>query len=496
MTDDIDARTEAREARLREQLEDRRAFRHISDYLFDKSQEAYWDKLTGSLHGPLGVDSSIPQERWRVVVEEPPEEPEGATPRRGRPRRPRERLIKPSADICRVENDQFVEGSTWWPGKPQIIPNWYIDASGYYPMIGARIFNKFRPLPELAGSAEEARPWVEHVKRLWPDPREHEYFFDYCAHMVQRPHEKCNAAIVLSGKQGVGKDAALMPVKMSIGAWNTKGIDPDDLFSQFKPWLETLMLVVDEVRPTKEEYMASSMYNIMKPLIAAPPDVLPLNDKFAKLRYVINVLRLFITTNDYLSMYIPEDDRRMFIMHCTLPEKWHIAQGFDTYFFDLFNWIHNGGAGHVAAWLRDRDLSEFDPKGQVEKTMGWASISNTWSAPEDAVTASLERMGRPQVFFGAELTDEQFDHADELRGMMKSPRKIGHRLQREGYIMIKNPDNDRWVFRHEGTVWRSRFAFVKQEYMRDPETTHAMIRERGEQIVKQKGKKDEKSDKF
>lgn len=489
---DIDERTQAREAALREQLEERRAFRHTADYLFDKAQEAYWDKLTGSLHGPLGVDSSIPQERWRVVVEAPPEQ-EGAAPARGRPRRPRERLIKPSSDIARVENDQFVEGATWWPGKPQIIPNWYIDSSGYYPMMGARIFNKFRPMPELWGDANEAGPWVDHVKRLWPDPREHEYFFDYCAHMLQKPHEKCNAAIVLSGKQGIGKDAALLPIKMAIGAWNTKGIDPDDLFSQFKPWVETLMLVVDEVRPTKEEYMASSMYNIMKPLIAAPPEVLPLNDKFAKLRYVINVLRLFITTNDYLSMYIPEDDRRMFIMHSTLQDKWHIAAGFDTYFFDLFNWIQNNGAGHVAAWLRARDLCEFDPKGQVEKTLGWSTISNTWGAPEDAVTAVLEKLKRPDVFFGAELMDEQFDHIDEIRGMLKSPRKIGHRLQREGYIMMKNPDSDRWAFRHEGTNWRSRFAFIRQELLREPARAVELIKARGETIVKQKGKKDEPS---
>lgn len=478
---DIDERTAAREALLlAEQESQRQLYRH-EDYVFDQSQEMFWNLKLGAICGPLGVDRSIPQERWRVIITPP-------GPRGGAPR---ERMVKPSDDIGQIENDQFVEGSTWWPGKPQIVKDWYIDASGYFPMNGARMYNKYRAPPRLDGDKEKAGPWIRHVKKLWPDPREHNYFFDYCAHMIQRPEEKCNAAIVLSGTQGIGKDAALHPVKMAIGIWNTKGIDPDDLFSQFKPWLETVMLVVDEVRPTKEEFHASSMYNILKPMIVAPPDVLPLNDKFTKLRYIINILRVFITTNDYLSMYIPPEDRRMFIMHSTLPQKWHEAEGFPHYFADLFQWFEAGGAGHVAAWLRERDLSEFDPKSQVEKTTGWAAVANTWGEPDDAVAHALEALGSPDVLFGAELVNEQFDYAEEVRGMLKSPRKIGHRMQRSGYMLVNCPTAPRWSFRGEGRVFRSRMAFVKQELMHEPARCIKLIEQRGERLANEKGTSDD-----
>ena len=40
----------------------------------------------------------------------------------------------------------------------------------------------------------------------------------WCAHRVQRPHEKINHALVLGGKQGIGKDTLLEPVKHAIGA--------------------------------------------------------------------------------------------------------------------------------------------------------------------------------------------------------------------------------------------------------------------------------------
>jgi len=478
----VEERMEALEARLREQMDDQKVMYRHEDYVFDQSQEQFWNLKLGAMRGQLGVDNSIPRERWRVEVGAP-------GPRGGQPR---ERMVRPSEDIGRIENGRFVEGSTWWPGKPQIVKDWFIDEAGYKPMKGIRMYNKYTPPPQhSAGDPEKAGPWIRHVKKLFPSEREHNYFFDYCAHMIQRPEEKCNAAIVLSGTQGIGKDAALHPVKMAIGMWNTKGIDPDDLFSQFKPWLETVMLVVDEVRPTKEEFHASSMYNILKPMIVAPPDVLPLNDKFAKLRYIINVLRVFITTNDYLSMYIPPEDRRMFIMHSTLPQKWHEAEGFPHYFADLFQWFEAGGAGHVAAWLRARDLSEFNPKAQVEKTTGWAAVANTWGEPDDAVARALEALGSPDVLFGAEMANEQFDYAEEMRGTLKSPRKIGHRMQRSGYVLVNCPTAPRWAFRGEGRVFRSRMAFVKQELMHEPARCLKLIEQRGQEIANQKGTENE-----
>lgn len=485
MTSDIDARTAAREAALQAALQDQRRLARPEDYVFDKAQEAFWDLRDGTLHSEKAVDASIPIELWRVEVQEPPAQEPGAPPRRGRPPGRRERLIPPSRDIMRVENDQFVEGATWWPGRDLIVRDWFIDSSGFFPAPGRRIYNQYRAPPAPVGAADAAAPWVEHVKRLWPDPREHEYFFDYCAHMVQRPHEKCNAAVVLSGTQGIGKDAALDPIKAAVGAWNTKGIDPDELFSPYRPWLQTLMLTVDEVRPTKDEFHASSMYNILKPMIAAPPETLPLNDKYQKLRYVINVMRVFITTNDWMAMYIPAEDRRMFIMHSTLEQKWHEARGEPEYFVRYWAWLDAGGRAAVAAWLAARALDHFNPKGHVEKTRGWDAVAGSWETPDDAVALALERLERPDVFFGQELVDRTFDDAEEVAGMLKSPRKIAHRMQREGYLLVKNTTGGRWSFKSNATgrIFRSRLAFVKQALVHDEELVRVAIAARGRAIA-------------
>jgi hypothetical protein len=476
----IDERTAAREAALLAALDGQRRLASPEDYVFDKAQEKFWDLRDGTLHTDKAVDASIPLERWRVIVEEPRQEPDAAAaPRRGRPPgRPRERLVPPSRDILRVENDQFVEGSTWWPGRPQLIRDWFIDANGFRVAEGRRIYNQYTPPPEHPhGVPDRATPWVEHVKRLWPEPDEHEYFFDYCAHMVQRPHEKCNAAIVLSGAQGIGKDAALWPVKAAVGPWNCKGIDPDELFSPYRTWLQTLMLVVDEVRPSKDEFHASSMYNILKPMIVAPPDTLPLNEKYKALRYVINVLRVFITTNDWMAMYIPEEDRRMFIMHSRLPKDWHAAVHPD-YFRNLFAFFAATGAADVAAWLRVRDLRDFDPKAESPRTSGWAAVANTWGEPEDAVGRALELLEKPSVLFSTEMLQVQFDGREEVAAMIKSPRKIGHRMQRAGYVTVRCPDAERWVVRTPSgdVLWRCRLAFAQAALA--PDAAVAQLRER------------------
>jgi hypothetical protein len=454
------------------------------DYVFDKAQELFWDVIDGTLHGEKSVDASIPLERWRVEVLDEGGAPEGGG--RGRPRRRRERLVKPSVDIMRVENDLFVESSTWWPGQPRTIVDYLITPDGPRRATGRRAFNTYEPVPEARRGLAEPTLWIEHVKKLWPQPEEHEFFFDYCAHMIQRPAEKCNTAIVLSGPQGIGKDATLLPVKLAVGTWNCKNVDPDELFSAYRPWLQSVMLVVDEVRPSKDEFHASSMYNLLKPLIAAPPDVLPLNDKYAKLRYVVNVMRVFMTTNDWLSMYIPAEDRRMFIMHSRLEKDWHLAAGDPEYFARYWAWIEAGGTAQVASWLAARDLAAFKAKREAPRTSGWRSITSSWSAPEDGLSDVLEALGRPPVVFPVEMLNAAFDHKEEVDGLLKSPRKITHRMQKEGYVLVPPVGGDtRWRFQNAETKRdiQARLVFVRQSAFEDQKAAIAAIREHGKDLA-------------
>lgn len=429
--------------------EQRRAYEE-ADFLYDVTEDAFWCIPMGRLLKSNAVNAMIPKSQWRI-----PPAPKNAT----KPPEP----IPPTRDLMRVERDRLVEGSTWLPGKGKIVHDLLATDAGFFKEPGARIFNTFRPgpVPNIQ-RAHEAGPWINHIKKLWPNETEHNFFFDYFAHMIQRPQEKCNAAIVLSGKQGIGKDIALLPIREAIGEWNTKNIGPDDLLAPYSPWAQTLLLIVDEVRPTEKDHHASTMYDRSKTLIATPPYTLPVNQKYVAVRYVANVLRMVLTTNDRLAMYIPPDDRRMMMLHSNLPGMWHVGEGKKTYFSDLAAWMYNeGGNQAVAGWLAARDLSKFDAKGEVPKTEAWAEVAQSWTSQDDEVSAALEHLGYPDIVLGSEMLEASFDNADKLLGMMRG-KSFLFRMEKEGYSAVPLlPGEKSWRRQADGVQVKSSRAFIK-----------------------------------
>lgn len=419
-------------------------------FVWDKWQAKFWDLEDLTLNPAEVVDCSIPQREWRRED-----------------RNGREILIKPSKDIQRIELDQTVENSTWFPVKERILKNMMVNASGMFPSKGRMLFNKYKEPPDYTkGDPDQAQIWIDHVRNLWS--KEADYFFDYCAHMLQKPEEKCNTAIVLSGKQGIGKDAALNPVKDAIGVWNCKNISPDKLFDQFKSYIQTLMLVIDEVRST-EDHNATAFYNILKPLVAAPPDILEMNEKFLNPTYVPNVMRVFITTNDYSSMYIPKEDRRMFIMHSKADREWAGKGYFDKY-HAWYRERKKQGCLDVAAWLMQRDISKFKAKVEAPKTEGWKVITDSWMEPEDAVTQALDILNHPDVVFPSEMIGVLMDNAGEIREMMRySMKKMRHRMEKAGYVMYAPFDGKKKFFYKGSKTIQDRVCFVKIDLQEDPQ---------------------------
>lgn len=495
-------RLEALERELRERANngDQRRLASAKDYVFDKSQEKYWDIKNGTLHTEKAVDASIPQIDWRRVTDEASPS-EGDTPRRGRPRAARERIIRPSQDILRAENNQFVESSVWWPGEPQFVKDWMINAEGMlFKARGARLLNVYREPPVVVGDPAAASRWVAHVVRLWPEPLTYNWFFDYCAHMMQRPGEKCNAGIVLGGAPGIGKDAALCPLKMAL-EWNVKDIGPDDVLSDFNSWVQTVLLVINEVRATQTEFHATDFYNKLLPVLAAPPDLLRLNDKSVKARYVKNLLRVVMTTNDPMAMFIPADDRRLFIMQSSLTPLWHVAAGMPNYFAELFGWIEGGGWQHVAAWLAARDISKFNPKAKPPVTRAKDAITGSWVVNiDDAVGFALERLhdpdmveklGEPEVLFLKELIDCQFDRKEEMEQLARASRKLPFRMRKSGYVLITLPEGEgqdgRWYFPPpKNAPSGTRGYRTAQAYAREclsPQDALAAVRVRGAKLA-------------
>ncbi len=434
----------------------RRRRRVMEDFRYDEQQEAYWDTTTSTLLAAKSVDGAIHRDDW--------------------PTRPNadgeERPYPPSRAINDIDTGLTVEGSTWWPGRPRFIEDVVVTDRGAMTLKGAACYNSYvRPDLPPRNKVDPA-PWIEHVKRLYPDPVEHEHFFDFCAHAIQHPDEKLNHGIVMAGAMGIGKDTALLPVRTGVGEWNAAEVGPDAIASQYNGYVRSVLLVINEVRPHDEDHKASNFYNMLKPILAAPPDMLPMTVKYANTIYIRNLCHVVLTTNDPLTMYIPPEDRRLFVMTSPLADPQNNKVFPEGYFEAMHQFFAAGGTEAVIHWLNDRDLSAFKATTPPAMTAGKQAIINSANQVrrtlvDDVLDRYLEARSEAgassQVIFHRDLSDfvRRGNLFDDEQAVVKllNAKNFHFKMNERGYDMVRNPDALEW----SKGKFRTRMAFIRRE---------------------------------
>jgi len=106
-----------------------------------------------------------------------------------------------------------------------------------------------------------------------------------------------------------------------------------------------------------------------------------------------------------------------------------------------------GGFEHVAAYLAEFDISDFDPKAPPPQTSAWWDIVNANLAPEDADLANaIDALGRPKALTIKQLIAVAKGAFAEWLSERRSRRAIPHRLERCGYVAVRSDAKDGlWV---------------------------------------------------
>ncbi|MEX2125502.1 MAG: DNA-primase RepB domain-containing protein [Woeseia sp.] len=347
-----------------------------------------------------------------------------------------------------------VNQMTWDPGRGEVIENEIVAESGWLRAKGKRVYNLYRAAPRLAGGdATKAGPWLDHVKRVYPDDAEH--LVKWFAQRVQSPGNKINHALVLGGPQGIGKDTLLEPVKIAVGHWNFNEISPPQMLGRFNAWIKSVILRVSEARDLGA-VDRFSFYDHSKSYIAAPPDVLSVDEKHIREYSVVNVLGVIITTNHKLDgIYLPADDRRHFVAWSDADK----ADFNDEYWNGLWGWYRGeGGLEHVATYLHEFDLSGFDPKAPPPKTDTFWQIVGAGIAPEDSeLVGLLDALGNPDAVTVEQLrTANAMTEDDTISALLsaKAQRALPHQFDRAGYVSVRNPNEKRgkWKVQGKNTV--------------------------------------------
>jgi Family of unknown function (DUF5906)/Bifunctional DNA primase/polymerase, N-terminal len=332
-----------------------------------------------------------------------------------------------------LDRNRPVEQMTWAPGLPMLVRDRLISEGGWIERDGVACFNLYRPPTIEPGYAAEADRWLDHIHKVFGDDGKH--IVRWLAHRVQHPQEKINHAIVLGGNQGIGKDTILEPAKHAVGPWNFAEVSPQHLLGRFNGFLKSVILRVSEARDLGE-INRFGFYDHMKAYTAAPPDVLRVDEKNLREHNISNCCGVIITTNHKADgIYLPADDRRHYVAWSNLTKKDFVRD----YWTAIWDWYELGGIRHVAAYLAELDISSFDPKAPPLKTAAFWDIVDASRAPEDAELADvLDGLGRPDATTIIRITNEACGGFEEWMKERKNRRAIPHRLEKCGYVSVRN----------------------------------------------------------
>ncbi len=335
-----------------------------------------------------------------------------------------------------------VQALTWAPGEPFVIEDRLFCDGGWIDRKRCRTINFYRPPLLESGDPEQAERWVSHIRKIYPEGWAH--LIAYLAHRVQRPAEKINHGVVLGGPPGVGKDTILEPLKYAVGPWNFKEVSPSDLLKRFNDHVKCVILRVSEACDLGD-IDRYALYEASKKLLAAPPDVLMVDEKNIRKYPVPNVFGTIFTTNHRTdALYLPPDDRR----HYCLWSASKLEDFTEDYWKELWGWYYGeGGLEHVAAYLRAYDLSSFDAKAPPEKTAAFWAISDNGRAPEEAELYDVfEELGWPDAVILDEVINAAVGDIGFWLSERKNRRAIPHKFECCGYVPLRNSSqtDGRW----------------------------------------------------
>lgn len=340
-----------------------------------------------------------------------------------------------------LDQHRPVEQMTWAPGEALVICDRLISEGGWIHRPGCNVFNQYRPPTAVEGDPAKAGPWIELIEKVYPAEAGH--IMDWSAHRIQHPEEKINHALVLGGVPGIGKDSMLHPLKQGVGHWNFAEVSPKHLLGRFNGFVKSVVLRISEARDLGD-VDRFAFYDHMKTYTAAPPDVLRVDEKNLREYSAFNVCGVIITTNYKTDgIYLPEDDRRHFVAWSE-----RAMDDFDeAYWKRLWDWYENGGVGHVVAFLKSRDLSQFQAKAPPLKTPAfWDIVAANRAPEEDELADALTKLGNPAaVTLGMMADASEPSFADWLRDR-KNARRVPHKVEKCGYRSVRNPNSKvgRW----------------------------------------------------
>jgi hypothetical protein len=348
---------------------------------------------------------------------------------------------KVEASICFDENRQAMGakalvGVTYAAGEDVIVTR-----------DGDLFGNRWRDArPELSGAKNESISlWMDHCRELVPEQAELDHIFDVMAFKVQNPKIKVNHAILHAGDEGSGKDTFWAPFIWAICGDHLKNrgiMDNNSVNSQWGYQLESEVLIINELKEP-DAATRRQLANQLKPIIAAPPEMLPINRKGLHPYMMANRLFVLAFSNDPVPISLASQDRRWFCVWSTAP-RMNSDQA-----KKIWDWYRSGGFACIAKWLMARDVSKFNPSAPPMWTEFKANLVEHGMSMAESYLVDMLRERKGEFSKGV-IGSPFHSLCDRLTGAAPSGVKVPqaallHALKEAGWLdkgRLKSRDYD------------------------------------------------------
>jgi hypothetical protein len=240
-------------------------------------------------------------------------------------------------------------------------------------------------------------------------------------------------------------------LKRAVGPWNFAEISPQAVLGNFNEFARSVVLRISEGKDLGDIDRVA-FYEATKTLIAAPPDTLRVNPKFVPPYYALNVTGVIVTTNHKASgLFLLADDRRHMV-------AWSFRERTDfddAYWAKYWRRLDEGGREAVAEYLRQLDLTGFNPKAPPPQTQAFWEMVNAMRSEEESEMADvIESLGTPKALMISDLVSRARSlrrHAlVEFLQDRRHARSVAIRLEDCGYRRLANRKDKRGRWRVSG----------------------------------------------
>ena len=294
--------------------------------------------------------------------------------------------------------------------------------------------NSYKPgnKPIKPEKKEDMKPFLDLVEHVIPNKKEREYFLDWLAFMVQNPWRKIKTIVVIYTKaQRMGKGSINDTMTDILGESNCEPTDVRGMLDKGVTFAEKQLILIDECKSKGSYGEKANLINDLKKI--GTETRIQQRRLYTDYKVITTQTNYLVFTNLSDALNIETEDQRFFVVANENPRK-------EQSFYKAYHkWREDKGSNYTHHWLKERDLSKFNPMEPPPMTEGKKEMGKETGHPltlklrqmldegEHPLSLNVSVLGSTELahYIGKHHKGKHVQYANDTKQMKKSLLEIG-----------------------------------------------------------------------